>query len=170
MPRRASAAPAGGLMLRRVAGVVLVVQACGGSDWSCPTSNRSHAYAGGTGAAGMAFAGWSAREKIGQMTQLNIDAVLVPGSTASTTGPRLDPEAVRRCCGGEDSVGSFLNSPFSGSGAGNAATGRSGYTAVEWRALITDLQTQCMDASPHGMPMLCEGRRTRPCLSPLSLF
>ncbi|GAB9468093.1 Lysosomal beta glucosidase [Globisporangium polare] len=77
---------------------------------------------------------------LGQMTQINIDNILKSDNT-------LDEDKVRAYA--KLNVGSYLNSPF----AGGAKDGKYGWTAPEWRKIITRIQEVSM-AENGGHPIV----------------
>uniref|UniRef100_K3WVG8 beta-glucosidase n=1 Tax=Globisporangium ultimum (strain ATCC 200006 / CBS 805.95 / DAOM BR144) TaxID=431595 RepID=K3WVG8_GLOUD len=77
---------------------------------------------------------------IGQMTQINIDNLLKTDGT-------LDENKVRDYA--KLRVGSYLNSPF----AGGAKNGKYGWTAKEWRDVMTRIQAVSM-ANNGGHPIV----------------
>mmetsp|Transcript_28452 Transcript_28452/g.62296 ORF Transcript_28452/g.62296 Transcript_28452/m.62296 type:complete len:182 (+) Transcript_28452:189-734(+) len=84
------------------------------------------------------------KHKIGQMMQLNIDQILTPDKSG------LDREKLEALIR-EWSPGSLLNSPFSNGMVGD----RSGWNAVEWKALIDEVQNLYMNTTlSSGVRML----------------
>ncbi|DBA00344.1 TPA: hypothetical protein N0F65_000529 [Lagenidium giganteum] len=80
-------------------------------------------------------------EVIGQMTQINIDSIL------NTDNGTLDEAKLRTFA--KHKVGSYLNSPF----AGGDKNGKYGWTAEEWRKVITRIQEISMEEN-GGHPII----------------
>lgn len=77
----------------------------------------------------------SLQQKIGQMTQLNIDQVLVDGSYYN-----LDPVKLQKVFG-QYGVGSVINTPFA-NGCPSGVT--EGWSVEQWRGIISGLQAAAM--------------------------
>lgn len=89
------------------------------------------------------MAGMSLREKVGQMTQVDISVVM--------TDKKLDPAKLADWLGNKR-VGSILNSPYSGRDC-NAA-GPTGLSAPEWRAVVHNIQAKAQEL---GLPPVLFG-------------
>lgn len=90
----------------------------------------------------------SLSEKLGQMTQLNIDTILDDDKQNINT-TRLHHYA-------ELHIGSYLNTPFASPNNNSSFTGKAGlsWSVSDWRRILGQIQRATIDASPHGIPMI----------------
>ena len=93
--------------------------------------------------------GMSLAQKIGQMTQFNLDEAFADNANFKSTPEfadapwtLLDEELIRSYTGAPNHVGSWLNSPFSDDSIREGTNGnkRSFLNATEWRLIIDRLQ------------------------------
>lgn len=105
--------------------------------------------------------GMSLEQKIGQMTQFNLneafannDAFKTTPEFADTPWTAIDEDLIRSYTGAPNYVGSWLNSPFSDDAIreGTGGKKRSSLNATEWRLIIDRLQTITIEDG--GPPMI----------------
>eukprot|EP00296_Roombia_truncata_P000006 JP435661.1.p1 GENE.JP435661.1~~JP435661.1.p1 ORF type:complete len:779 (+),score=357.63 JP435661.1:132-2339(+) len=86
----------------------------------------------------------SVKEKVGQMTQLNVDMLLKDGSPNE-----LDYEKLKNATK-VNKIGSFLNSAYSGNGYATPG----GLNVTEWITLINDIQEYVLGEGGMEVPMV----------------
>lgn len=107
------------------------------------------------------LSGMSLQQKIGQMTQFNLneafadnDGFKTTSEFADTPWSAIDEDLIRSYTGAPNYVGSWLNSPFSDDAIreGKGGTKRSFLNATEWRLIIDRLQAITIEDG--GPPMI----------------